>query len=291
MQEPGQGAVDVQGTGSAEACAGKQGGDVFERAQGAEGAERERGGQGPGHQQRHDVRVGQRQLPAAAGDGAQLRGPAGAGGIHLELRGHGPGGAAGQRRLVGRMAATATPATARSLQRCSRSPHTRSRDHARISDHRRPPWATGPRILLSRSEASVEERSWAGHDRRDVTRRCCAIFGAGRVRCVAACGVPARSGLPRHRLPSGRLPRVPSRPRRARANGRAREQRRGCAGGRVSGLGADPAGLARRWSRGVRAHPAARGGVPAFPRGNRRLAGGVSVRCRHGDACCTQPSA
>ena len=103
-----------------------------------------------------------------------------------------------------------------------------------------------------------------GHDSRDVTRRRCAIFGAGRVRCVAACGVPARSGLPRHRLPAGRLPRVPSRPRRARANGRAREQRRGCAGGRVSGMGADPASLARRWSRGVRAQPAARGGVPAF---------------------------
>jgi hypothetical protein len=126
---------------------------------------------------------------------------------------------------------------------------------------RRPP--------LSRSEASIDERSWARQDSRDVTRRCCAIFGAGRVRCVAACGVPARSGLPRHRLPSGRLPRVPSRPRRARANGRAREQRRGCAGGRVSGMGADPAGLARRWSGGVRAHPAARGGVPAFPRGKR----------------------
>jgi hypothetical protein len=101
----------VQGAGSAEACAGKQGGgDVFERAQGAEGAERERGGQGPGHQQRHDVRVGQRQPPAVAGDGAQLRGPVGVGGIHLELREHGLGGPVGQRRLVGRMPATVTPA-------------------------------------------------------------------------------------------------------------------------------------------------------------------------------------
>ena len=125
----------MQGVGSAEACAGKQGEDVFERAQGAEGAERERGGQGPGHQQRHDVRVGQRQLPVVAGDGAQLRGPVGVGGIHLELREDGLGDAVEQRRLVGRMPVTATPTTARSLQRCSRSPHTRSRDHARISAH------------------------------------------------------------------------------------------------------------------------------------------------------------
>ena len=137
VQEPGQGAVDVQGAGSAEACAGKQGGDVFERAQGAEGAERERGGQGPGHQQGHDVRVGQRELPAVAGDGAQLRGPAGVGGIHLELREHGLGDAAGQRRLAGRMPATATrPRPGRSSDAAA-AQHTRSRDHARIGDHRR----------------------------------------------------------------------------------------------------------------------------------------------------------
>ena len=102
----------MQGAGSAEAFADKQ------------GAERERGGQGPGHQQGHDVRVGQRQLPAVPGGGAQLRRPAGVGGIHLELCEHGLGDAAGQRRLAGRMPATAAPATARSLQRCSRSPHT-----------------------------------------------------------------------------------------------------------------------------------------------------------------------
>ncbi len=66
-RNPGRARLDVQGAGSAEACAGKQGGDVFERAQGAEGAERERGGLGPGHQQRRDVRVGQRQLPAVRG--------------------------------------------------------------------------------------------------------------------------------------------------------------------------------------------------------------------------------
>ena len=127
----------------------------------------------------------------------------------------------------------------------------------------------GPRILLSRGEAFIEERSWARQDSRDLIRRCCTTYGAGRVRSVAACGVPARSGLPGHGLSSGRLTCVPSRARRARARGRAREQRRGCAGGRRSGLGAGPAGLARRWSRRVRAHPAPRGGVPAFPRGKR----------------------
>jgi len=116
VQEPGQGAVDVQGTGSAEACAGKQSGDVFERAQGAQGAERERGGQGPGHQQRHDVPAGQRQLPAAAGGGAQLRGPAGVGGIRLELREHGLGDAAGQRRLAGCRPGPPPRAAARSRQ-------------------------------------------------------------------------------------------------------------------------------------------------------------------------------
>ena len=256
----------------------------------AEGAERERGGQGPGYQQRHDVRVGQRQLQVVPGDGAQLRGPVGVGGIHLELREHGLGDAVEQRRLVGRMPATA-PTAARSLQRCSAARLRGAGTMPASVITRRRPWATVPRILFSRSEASVEERSWAGHGSRDVARCCCAVFGAGRVRCVAACGVPARSGLPRHRLPSGRLPRVPSRPGRARADGRAREQCRGCAGGRVSGMGADPAGRACRWSGGVRAHPAARGGRSGRPARKPRLAGGVSVRCRHGDVCCTQPSA
>ncbi len=76
--------------------------------------------------------------------------------------------------------------------------------------------------LFSRSEASVEEHSWARQDSRDVTRCCCAIYGAGRVWRVAACGVPARSGLPRHGLSSGWLPCVPSRPCRSRASRRAR---------------------------------------------------------------------
>ena len=44
VQESEQGAVDVQRVGSAEAGPGEQDEDVFERAQGAGGAERERGG-------------------------------------------------------------------------------------------------------------------------------------------------------------------------------------------------------------------------------------------------------
>jgi len=111
---------------------------------------RRRGGLGPGHQQRHDVRAG--QLPAAGSPGAAVRSCAArpeAGGSRLELRGHGLSDAAGQRRLGGRRPATAALATARPLQRCSRSPHTRSKDDACIGDHRRPPQATGPRILLA----------------------------------------------------------------------------------------------------------------------------------------------
>ena len=48
-----------------------------------------------------------------------------------------------------------------------------------------------PRILSSRGE-SVEEHPWAGRDRRKLAARCCTVDGAGRVRCVAARGVPAR---------------------------------------------------------------------------------------------------
>jgi hypothetical protein len=116
---------------------------------------------------------------------------------------------------------------------------------------------------LARGE-SVEEHPPAGQDRRNLVGRCCTIDGAGRVRCVAARGVPARPAVPRHGLPPGRLPCAPPRAGAARPHGRAREQRRGRAGGRC--MGACPAGLARRRARRVRAHPAHRGGVPAGPR-------------------------
>src|SRR5579862_5065749 len=46
VQEAEQGPVDVQGVGTAEPGPGEQGQDVFQRAQGAEGAQPERGGQG-----------------------------------------------------------------------------------------------------------------------------------------------------------------------------------------------------------------------------------------------------
>ena len=80
---------------------GEQGEDVFERAQGTRGTQRERCGQGPGDQQRHHVRVGQRQRAVVAGDGAQLAGPVGVGGVDLELGEHGLGDAVQQRCLVG----------------------------------------------------------------------------------------------------------------------------------------------------------------------------------------------
>jgi hypothetical protein len=51
---------------------GEQREDVFERPQGAAGPEPERGGQRPGDQQRHDVRVGEGEAAVVAGDGAQL---------------------------------------------------------------------------------------------------------------------------------------------------------------------------------------------------------------------------
>ena len=81
----------------------EQGEDVFERAQGARGAQRERCGQGPGDQQRHHVRVGQRQRAIVAGDGAQLAGPVGVGRVDLELGEHDLGDAIQQRGLVGRV--------------------------------------------------------------------------------------------------------------------------------------------------------------------------------------------
>jgi hypothetical protein len=45
VQEAEEGPVDVQRVGSAESGAGEQREDIFERAQGAAGAERKRGGQ------------------------------------------------------------------------------------------------------------------------------------------------------------------------------------------------------------------------------------------------------
>jgi hypothetical protein len=132
-----------------------------------------------------------------------------------------------------------------------------------------------PRILSSRGE-SVEEHPWVGWDRRKLAARCCTVDGAGRVRCVAARGVPARLAVPRHGLPAGRLPGAAPCAGVARARRRAREQRRSGAGGRC--MGARPAGLARGRARRVRAHPAYRGGVPADSRD--RLDGPVAAARR-----------
>ena len=87
-------------SGPAESGPGEQGQDVFQGAQGAEGPQRERGGQRPGDDQRHDVGVGQRQRAVAAGDLAQLAGPVGVGGVDVELGQDGLGDAVEQGGLV-----------------------------------------------------------------------------------------------------------------------------------------------------------------------------------------------
>jgi hypothetical protein len=71
----------VQGVGPAEPGAGEQDEDVFERAQGAGRAERERGGQRAGEPAPAPRAVGQRQRAVVPGDGTQLPGPAGVGGV------------------------------------------------------------------------------------------------------------------------------------------------------------------------------------------------------------------
>jgi hypothetical protein len=103
VEEAEQGPVDVQRVGTAEPGPGEQLEDVLERAQGAARAERQRGGQRPGDEQRDHIRVRQRQGAVVAGDGAQLGGPVGVGRVDLELSEHGLHDAVEQRRLVGRV--------------------------------------------------------------------------------------------------------------------------------------------------------------------------------------------
>src|SRR5512133_1104224 len=66
VQEPEQGPVDVQGVRPSEAGAGEQFQDLLQWPQGAQWPQSKRGGQGPGDQQRHHLRVGQRQPPEVA---------------------------------------------------------------------------------------------------------------------------------------------------------------------------------------------------------------------------------
>jgi hypothetical protein len=100
VQESEQGPVDVQGVGSAEPGPGEQGQDVLQGAQDAKEPQRERGGQRPGDDQRHHVRVGQREGAEAAGDLPQLAGPVGVSGVDVELGQDGLGDAVKQRGLV-----------------------------------------------------------------------------------------------------------------------------------------------------------------------------------------------
>jgi hypothetical protein len=89
VEEAEQGPVNVQRVRAAEPGAGEQLEYVLERAQGAARAERQRGGQRPGDEERDHVRVRQRQRAVLAGDGTQLGGPVGVGRVDLELGEHG----------------------------------------------------------------------------------------------------------------------------------------------------------------------------------------------------------
>jgi len=88
VEEAEQGPVNVQRVRAAEPGAGEQLEYVLERAQGAARAERQRGGQRPGDEERDHVRVRQRQRAVLAGDGTQLGGPVGVGRVDLELGEH-----------------------------------------------------------------------------------------------------------------------------------------------------------------------------------------------------------
>ena len=208
------------------------------------------------------------RLRAGSGNGCP-RGQRPHAGAHREVP-------AGQADRVQQHSTTATtlvtgqrPKIRTAGSRCSRRERPRcTSDCGAYQPHLRPEEIPAPAHTVS--EASpLRKFHGPGRDSRNVARGCCTISGAGRVGCVAARGVPAWPGLPRHGLPSRRLPRPAPRARHARAQGRAREQR-GCrAGGHRACLGTCLAGLARRWPRRVRAHPAHRGRVPAVTRGKR----------------------
>jgi hypothetical protein len=258
---PKQGAVDVQGAGSAEASAGKQGGGRLGAAQGADGAERERGGQG------------------------------GVGRIHLELREHGLGDTVEQLRLVGRMPTTAIPTTARSLQRCSRSPHTRSRDHARISAPRRPPWPPDRAYCLAGARRPL--KNVHGRGRSAGTSLDAAALSLAR----GASGVWLRAGSRLGLACRGTVYLLVG-----YLAFRLALAVHGRTGAPASSAGAVQAAVSPAWGRiplvllvaGLAAYALTQllEAVfrPSRAEGARR-AGGVSVRCRHGDVCCTQPSA
>ena len=95
---------------------------------------------------------GRASASAAAAGGGRRRGPAGAGGIRLELREHGLGDAAGQRRLA-RAADRPGHGPVAPAAAAARMPGAGTMPASVIPS---PPSATGPRILVSRSEAPVK---------------------------------------------------------------------------------------------------------------------------------------
>ena len=139
---------------------------------------------------------------------------------------------------------------------------------AHISAHRRPGRSPATAHTVSGGE-SVEERPWARQDSRNVTGRCCTISGAGRVgvwlRAGSRLGLVCRGtvyllvGYLAFRLALAAHGRTGA----PASSAGAVQAAVAPAWGRV------PLVLARRWTRRVRAHPAARGRVPAFPRGQR----------------------
>jgi hypothetical protein len=112
----------------------------------------------------------------------------------------------------------------------------------------------GRRILVSGGERSGGRSPEAGRDSRNVPGCGGSVSGAGRVGDLAAGGIAAWPGLPRHRVPSGRLPRLA-----LATHGRvgAPVSSAGAVQEAVAPcVGACPAGAAGGRTRRVRAHPA-----------------------------------
>ena len=141
----------------------------------------------------------------------------------------------------------------------------------------------GNRALFSRSEASVEERSSARQDSRDVTERLLRYLWRGaRPACGCVRG-PGSAWSAAARFTFWSATFSSSRPRRARARGRAPRA--------AQGLFRRPSvrhGGGSRWSCSwlVSARtrsPSSSRRCSGLPTRKARPAGGVSVRCRRGE--------
>jgi hypothetical protein len=149
----------------------------------------------------------------------------------------------------------------------------------------------GPRILVSRDEASVEEHPWARQDSRNVTG-CCLHYpwrgarpACGCARCPGSVwSAAARSTSSSATLPCvWRSPRTGARARPRAAPGRCRQPAR---------LPGDVSRCSCSWLDSARTRSPSSWRPCSGPHTRRaRSAGGVSARCRRGDACCTRPSA